>query len=421
MGRVATAVLALALVALPAQAGDAPGLSVDGLAVHLADGLQRTADGRLWITQADLESGLHVVVRRLIPRPPEPRRPRRKDERDTWILCGRTRCAPYPGTAQGTLAAPAFDLARVARALGYRLRTRRDVLELRTKAPRRTAPHRLTRAGTLVPDLQLTFLDGARRSLRRVAPRRLLLVTWATWSASRERLGDWVTFATRRQARDLVLWFVALDVEGADRVRDYVTAAGDVPVAVDRDAELARFFPLQDAGAWFYVDDLGVLRADGTALDDTARMWIDLHLEEKPAGRPVTEPSAPGPPDLAALRAQVAASPRAVEPRLALLDALGPEQAEEARALTGALLELQPKSVPFAYRAARWALDAGDRPAALAVLDAARRRVPASHLLRRQYRALAEPDRYYKGPIDTAWERAQRLKEDAEFGRPRRR
>ena len=404
-------------VAHPAAAGEGLELRLDGQAVVLRDGLQRSADGKVWITTADLVDAFGVTIRRLIPRPAEGTRARPRDQRDPWVLCGPDACSPYDGELRDASTEPAFDLARVTRMLGHRLRVRGDVHDVLTAVAPARAPTQ-ARVGYIIPPRALTFRDGTRRTLRDAAPKRLLLVTWAPWSPSRDDLEEWSAFAAMRRDKDLMVWFVAVDVEGEPRVKDYAAPAGDLPIALDRRAELARVLSLQDVGRWYLIDDLGVLRAEGARLDEASRYWIDLHLEERVTTRP-RAPAAPITPEpLAVLRERVAAEPASIPARLALLDALGDAERAEAIVQAQALLALQPKAPPFAFRLAALHLDAGDTLSALAVLEAARREAPNSWYLRKQYWALLEPLRYYAGPIDVAWERAKR-KEEALDGRRR--
>lgn len=402
-----------------AGAEDGLQLRVDGKPVALRAGLQRSADGKVWITTDDLVEALGIVVRRLIPRPPEGTRARPRNTGDPWVLCGPDTCNPYDGELRDASTEPAFDLARVARLLGHRLRVRGQVHDLTTDRPRKTRSAH-ARVGRIVPPLTLSFRDGTTQTLGAVAPKRLLLVTWATWSPARDQLEAWRTYFETRIDRDLVLWFVALDIEGEARVKDYAAPAGDTPIALDRQADLARILPLQDVGRWFFIDELGVLRAEGARLDETSRLWIDLHLEEAPQERTPTTAKPRRTDPLAVLRERVAAEPNSVPARLALLDALGDTERAEAIRHAEALVEIKPKFAPFAFRLGSLQLDADDPASALDVLEAARRRAPATWYLRRQYWALLEPLRYYAGPIDTAWERAQRKEEELAFGRRRR-
>jgi hypothetical protein len=398
-----------------AGAEDPPKLWLDGEPVTLEHGLDRTADGRRWIHVDDLRRALGVIVKQLIPRPPEGKRRDRRRERDSWILCGPDRCVTWRGETLGAERRPTFDAARVMRALGYRVRTRPDGIHLTTPWVGPQSKPRRAGIGARLGDLTLSCLDGRERRLAQYRGRRLLILTWASWSPTRDRLDAWRNGWPDRDAAKLDLLFVAIDVEGEKYVRDYVGVGFDEPVAVDRNADLGRRFSFQDVGHWFLVDEVGIVRAEGRDLGEVDRLWIEMHLEEDL----LAVESLPPPlrvPDLESLRGRVAANPGDATARLALVEALERVDPKAARAEAAELVKRKPKSVPFAFRLARMHLDAGDAPGALRVLDDARRRLPNAWTLRKQYWALEEPARFYSGEIDLAWQRTKR-KEESHFRR----
>ena len=404
-------------------AEDAPRLRVDDKDVVLPGGLQRTADGRTWITASDLRRALDVIVKPVIPRPPQGRKPDRRREREGWLLCGLEACETYRGEVTGIAADPAFELAKVAKLLGMRHRVKGSVHDVQTPRGRWSVPTpKRARMGRLLPNVELTFMDGGTHRIREARGKRLLLVTWASWSPTRTLLDPWRSAIVQRASKDVILVLAAIDVEGEEHVRNYAQFAGATNVAIDRHATLARHLPMTDVGHWYYIDELGVLRAEGKRPDADALAWIDLLLAETPTPREPTPPGRTPRVDLTVLRERADAEPKRAEPLLALLAALkGSEHAAERLKRTKDLVAAHPKVAPFAFRLAALHLEAGDRPSAIAVLDEARRRVPKAWYLRKQYWALWQPNRYYAGPIDTAWEREQRKQEEKEFGNPGRR
>ncbi len=408
--RAAARLAALLLLAAGTAHADAPArLIVDGDARTLRGALQVTADGRVWIGQPDLESAFGVHAKRMIPRPPEASRRRRPLRRgnDAWILCGDAAFGTYRGEVQGA-AQRSFDLHQAARALGYKVKTRGDALHVATSAKQ---PPRRARIGTRVGDIVLPDLDGTPHRLHGARGKRVLIVTWATWSQSRKDLEEWIAAWSRRARETTVLWFVAFDVEGASRVRDYAPTSDKVRVLVDRNADLLRRLNLNDAGHWFLIDELGILRAEFKRATETDRQWLDLHMEEAlvearppPAANPRTV-------SLEILRERAQAEPDNVGARLALAERLEAEKSAEARKEIAALIALRPRSVPLAFRLTRMQLDAGDNNAALLVLDEARRRVPRIWMVRKQYWALEEPNRFYAGEIDLAWQKKRKKEE----------
>lgn len=399
-------------------------LRVDGKAVALPAGLQPGADGRVWITAGDLRAALDVIVKRVIPKPPTGRRPDKRRERDGWLVCGRGVCDRYRGKAEGSFTEPSFELARVAKLLGMRHRVKGGVHELHSPARPPTSDTGHARLDRLAPDLRLERLGGAPLRLRDLRGHRMLLVTWATWSATREQVEAWRLAIQTRAQEGVKLVLVALEAEGDEHVRDFVAldrAAHEI-VAIDRHAEMPRRFPMTDVGRWWYVDELGIVRAEGTRPDSDALAWIDLLLAEEatPRARPAPAAATLGP-SLTVLRERADAEPEAIAPTLALLDALGDEHAAERITRARALVAAHPKQAWLAFRLAALLLAAGKHGEAVAALDEARRRTPRAWYLRRQYWALWEPNRYYDGAIDTAWERQQRREDEKAFGRPQRR
>lgn len=421
--RAAASLVVLVLLAPRSAHSDAPtAFYVDGTKRTLEAGLEVSADGALWIADVDLRGALSVATKRLIPRPPEVRRPRARPRRDraSWILCSPTHCATYRGEVQGTHAQPTFDLGVVARTLGYRVRSQGTSLYITTSAAGRRATR--ARVGMQVGDLVLRDLAGKTHRLGDARGRRVLIATWGTWSTSRGDLDEWLAAWSSRAGKALDLWLVALDVEGAERVRSYAPAATKAKVLVDRDADLLRRLPLTDAGHWFLLDELGILRAEHKHFGEADRAWLDLHLQEPlVASAPVAPPPVRPAVELQILRERVAAEPENVAARLALAHALESKHPADARAQVQALVELVPRSVPFAFRLARMHLDAGAGSAALRVLDEARRRVPRSWVLRKQYWALEQPNRFYAGAIDLAWQKKRREEERAWIDPKRRR
>jgi hypothetical protein len=233
-------------------------------------------------------------------------------------------------------------------------------------------------------------------------------MTWASWSPTRSELAAWVEALDMLREEHMALWLVALDVEGEDRVRPFVTERQQVEVGIDRQGTLMQTLPLEDVGQWFYIDELGVLRAQGRDFNETDRRWVAMHREEAFVAQASAEPAPQKAVSLQVLRERVRAEPDAAEARLALDAALPPDARDERLANTSALVEAHPQSASFALRLTAQHLDAGDRTGARESLDAARMRISRGSLLHEQYLALAYPQRFYSGAIDLVWLAAKR-------------
>lgn len=394
-------------------------LSKDGFRVKLEDGLIRAPLSGLQITRRDLESGLGVDVRQLIPRPTAKSR-RRKPQPRTWTLCyGRT-CATYRGEVGGTDGHETFLLEKVAKLFRWKLHSNETHVEISDGGTPKTRFG--GKPGARVTQLALPDLDGTSHSLTALRGKRVLIVVWAPWSASRDTLARWTTEWKLRKERNLELWLVGVDIEGAERVRSYIPPGFESNARVDRDGRILQMLGGSSVGRFVLVDDLGVVRAAGTTPSSDDLTWIDQHLEEKGREASVDERRVPPRPDISIAQTLVERKPNSAGARVELASAF-----ERLGDLDSALtqmtkaVELSKRPRGLAIRLARMHLDKGDRPSAMKVLDDARRKDPGFKWLRTQYWALEAPERFYSGPIDTAWQTAQRKAEDLEWGRRRKR
>lgn len=188
----------------------------------------------------------------------------------------------------------------------------------------------------------------------------------------------WHAFTEKRRGENFEHLSVAIDVQGPSVVKPWVAEVTH-PVLVDRASALPGAFGFEVVPLWFLVDELGIVRACGTGgPNEKLFKQIDAFLTAPrspllpPRGAGGSEP--PKPLDLEALQART--------------------KAEDARAqdfanLAGALL-------------AR-----GEKERALAVLEIGFARFPSNWLLRKQRWALAHPEKFYEGKIDTAWQKEQ--------------
>lgn len=418
--RVRHVVLLLLLVAAtPAQADDELRVTKDGFRLKLEDGLSRTPLGGLQITKRDLEGAVGVDVRRLIPRP-QNKRVRRKPAPTVWLLCYGDTCVQYRGEVGGTDGYEAFPLDAIAKLFKWQVQTEGNVVEINDRGTPKVKYG--GKPGRRAGDVRLKALDGTERSLSALRGKRVLVVVWAPWSASRDTLATWAAEWALRKDKDLELWAVAVDLEGAGRVEAYVPPTIKDRVVLDRDGRIPALLGLRAAGHFALIDDLGLVRATGEKPTSIDLGWIDAHLAETPRAAADDERVASATPDVAAARALVAKKPKNPDYHAALADAL--EAAGEQDAARAAMTEAFKRSKKpriYAVRLARMHMDAGNRPAALNVLDEARRKDPKNMWLRRQFWALDAPERFYTGPIDMKWQSEQRRAEDLEWGRRRKR
>lgn len=95
---------------------------------------------------------------------------------------------------------------------------------------------------------------------------------------------------------------VAQDVQGAERVRPIVQAAGvSFPVLLDPTSEIARMLGFQLVPAGCLIDADGVLRLGSDDDFDIADPRLRAHLDAFLGGRKLAEQAAPAPMDRSAL------------------------------------------------------------------------------------------------------------------------
>ncbi len=409
------AVLAAVALAPLGECDEDAGLWWGSRRVELQDGLTSDRDG-LWLSRRDLAKKLDVHAKRLIASSKERPKRRKRRRTDAWVLCYDGRCTRYEGETHGVTGSGTFNVSKIARGLGWRVRTREGgwlIEPLGRKGPPPRGRH-----GERVPAMRLRMLDGSLHDTESHLGRRLLIVVWSSWSPSRKRAGEFVALA---KARKLDVLAVAVDLEGALRVRPYAPANADAQVALDYEGVVLQGLGVATVGRWILIDELGIHRASGELNDPGDWLWIDEHL---------AEPLAPAPPaykdpmagvGIDALREIVRRSPKDFGTKLALVKALGAEHRAEAAKLLRELIARQPRNMSLILRLAKLSMDASDRGEAVRILDAARRLNPARMPLRRQYWALEYPDRFYGGEIDQAWQKKQKKMEDEEWGRIKKR
>ncbi len=189
--------------------------------------------------------------------------------------------------------------------------------------------------------------------------RPVIFYGWASWDPSRDALAEVEAFH-RKQTPDVEVANIAFDVEGPGRPMRYYAAAGctHTPL-IDATFTLRRVWGVISLPFWIVVDADGCVQARGTAWQTGA---IGKALSRKPGHAKGKEPRA--------------------KPRF--------EKTEFLLQTAGTFLSRA--RIDDAVRCVR---DAEK-------LD------PSCELYRPQRLALTHPDRFYKGPIDLTWLKAQR-------------
>ena len=411
MRRSAAAVSALLLVVclpVPHVSGEPElQLELDGKPVTLVDGLPERTDGTLEISRRDLQGALGVVVRPLRPRPvPRQAKRTRRRTKPTQFLLRRgalgLRLGAEPSGVEGN---ERFSLRAAARGLGFRLSRKGTQVRLQSRG-RAAAPAKRLRVGARVPPFWVETLDSEAHVFGAPTGRWQLIVLFATWSNSRERLPGLMPYGQVRREQGCDLLFVALDLEGAKHVRTYAPSAWQAHTRIDRDGMLLRQGPLGRPGRWLLVDPQGWLRATGEDYDPVDWAWIGEHLAEEAL-----------PDTLEATKSKARALDLHGRAQHVRIDAGDPAT---ARALLEKAWEGGTRTAVLAWHLARLHLDAGEGPDATRRLEAARDKHLDDMQLRRQLWALTNPERYYGDEIDTAWERKTKREENDRLGKLRK-
>lgn len=175
----------------------------------------------------------------------------------------------------------------------------------------------------------------------------------------------WQQIHARLGGRPAAVLSVAIDAQGAERVRTYVAQArAAFPTLVDETGRLARLLGFKAVPNGVLVDAAGVVRhakfGGFTVQDAATRALVERWLEGGGLEAPAADAAAP-------------------------LDA-------EALAL---------------FERGLAAVRRGDREAAALCWREAAARDPANWLIRKQLWALEHPERFYAGPVDFDWQKAQ--------------
>ncbi len=179
----------------------------------------------------------------------------------------------------------------------------------------------------------------------------------------------WQEFFEKNRARRFTILSIAVDLQGPEVVRPFVEKAGATfPVAVDAEDAWGRTFSSRVIPVSLLVDETGLVRLKGAGPSPEFLKKIEAILAEEaaavaPPGEDSRGPDAPATPWVERVRRarELLAGSRRVEAAAALKEALALE--------------------------------------------------PQNWLLRKQVWALEHPEKFYDGPIDTAWQKEQIEKE----------
>jgi peroxiredoxin len=383
---------------LACSSGAGISLVVDGRDLPLRGGLIRPEGADTpYLAAALVETGFGAAVKHVAAG-------------DLAVVCRGTICVPLRIEAGGKAIRVGRGLfveaSALARALSYELQWLPDrrLLSFRSMPREAAGPAAAAlpaglepseQAGRLVAglpalDFNLPRLDGPGTvPLSSFRGQRVLVHCWASWDRCREHLRAWQAFHDKHKDRNFTLLGVAMEVQGAAAASPYVRRAGvTFPMLVDPENRLGEAYGMTTIPTTFLVDELGLVRAVGRGPDRAFLDGVEAILAEPsgPTAAVLAAGSVPGPASAAAL---TSAPPALTDP--AATGAAGSREPEPQRTAADPVAE--------AHRL----LAAGDRSGAAAYLRRALEGEPRNRILRQQILAIEHPDRFYPGPIDTAW------------------
>lgn len=164
--------------------------------------------------------------------------------------------------------------------------------------------------GDRAPDFTLPGAFGGEGSLKDLRGRVVLLHFWATWSSpARRELASLQALRQRFPGDDFEVAAVALDVEGAPVVRDFVKDLGlQFPVIVDPEGKTGREYGLTALPETFILDKNGVIvkRIKGgrnwAAEEQVELIARLLGRQPRPAPAPATDSAIPLAPQQPAMK-----------------------------------------------------------------------------------------------------------------------
>ena len=255
-------------------------------------------------------------------------------------------------------------------------------------------------------DLTLSDLAGAPMPLARLAGRPTVLVIWASWSESRDRLPEWQAFYNRHRDSGFRLLAVAVDAAGAEVAKPYVDRARlGRRAALDERNLLGERLGFKSLPMIFLVDERG--NAAETD-DDEQRIvrWLRAGRRADRAGGAKADVSPRE--SLQGIEKRLRADPDNPALRLQFGDALADagDWNRAARQYRRATEVASPSPIAL-YRLGVALLKKGKSRQAAASWRRALKMEPDNEIIKHQVWAVENPERFYQGAIDLDWQRQQ--------------
>ena len=216
------------------------------------------------------------------------------------------------------------------------------------------------KVGDRLPDIRLGSMGGHSVTLSQFAGRKKLVYVWASWCQSRELLGAIETFHRAHPALPVIT--IACDAQGVDLPMRYLSQVrASHEMWIDANCLLGRRWKLKDVGVLLLLDENDVVLLVAEKPDSSAISAVEKLL---PKAASATPPPAPRP-------------------------------------------DLKDTKVEFLVQLCTNYLTRRRIDDAVGFLKDALRHDPESRVIPKQVWALQHPEKFYEGPIDLEWQKAQ--------------
>lgn len=360
-------------------------------------------EGQSYVSAKELASVLHIGVKQL-------------PGRAEYAVCFEDRCALMTNVmteAKGGQLVEIHALAKALNAEAIHSPGARFTKFMFSKSQVENLAN-LPQPGNFAPDFTLTTLAGKTVSLSDYRGRRVLINSWASWCGCRNDLPAWQKFYVEHGAQHFEILSVAVDIQGAAIVRPYVEKAGvTFPVAIDQTDILGRAFGLKFTPVSILVDELGIIRAQGTGPKQDFLDQVALVLNE-PLSDVKTSSHVSTPENRTAeLKTRIAKHPDDGDSRVELAGILiAAHNLDDALKQLDDAARIKPDHGMAQFMMGQLLFQQGKKDAALACFRKALEFDPKNWRIRKQIWAIENPDKFYttRNP-DYRWQKEALEKE----------
>jgi peroxiredoxin len=282
------------------------------------------------------------------------------------------------------------------------------------------AHRRIVRIGDPAPEFGLPSSEGEIIYLADYRGKRTLIFIWAPWEFCRDQLSGWEAFYQKHSQERFELISLAVDADGASRVRPFLDAARpSFKTMIDVTGASWALYGFELIPSGYYIDESGhvrYLKVGGFDVHDntTVKIVEDLLAEKwgKKPVKPVERPYTSIRQEIVQLERQLKTSSRSTDKRLRFADLMMETgHLRKAAREYDAVLAQHPKHVKALFGRGVSSMKEGKLEPALAYWHKALALAPTNWIIRKQIWALEHPEQFYPA-INYPWQQEQlRLEE----------